>query len=211
MKQLVSVIAIFLLLTVITIVFGGSNATETTSVSIASDKTQKVIAPTTMSKTLLTKSPAEKSTEGYPNTIEATVVEEFEETYSSYNAKVINSYEDTDLDLLARLIYAEAGCSWIPDWVQLYVGSVVLNRVDSNIYPDTIEEVLYDPGQYVPDSFENAVPDERTISNARQLLENGSILPSDVLGQNGYAAGDGIYDQYYDPYLDTTIYFTYVY
>ena len=60
------------------------------------------------------------------------------------------SYTQADLDLLSRLIYAEAGCTWIPDWVQQMVGSVVLNRVESEYYPDTIREVIYQPGQYAP-------------------------------------------------------------
>ena len=29
------------------------------------------------------------------------------------------SYTEEDLDLLARIINAEAGCDWIPDWVQI--------------------------------------------------------------------------------------------
>ena len=49
-------------------------------------------------------------------------------------------YTQEDLDLLARIIYAEAGCTWIPNWVQQLVGSVVLNRVASPYYPDTIRE-----------------------------------------------------------------------
>ena len=32
------------------------------------------------------------------------------------------SYTEEDLDLLSRIIYAEAGCTWIPDWVQRMVG-----------------------------------------------------------------------------------------
>ena len=59
-------------------------------------------------------------------------------------------YTQEDLDLLARVIYAEVGCTWIPDWVQQMVGSVVLNRVASPYYPDTIYDVIYQPGQYAP-------------------------------------------------------------
>ena len=51
-----------------------------------------------------------------------------------------------EVDLLARLIYQEAGCDWIPDYVILWVGSVALNRVESDKYPDTLYEVIYDPG-----------------------------------------------------------------
>ena len=54
------------------------------------------------------------------------------------------------MDLLARVIYAEVGCTWIPDWVQRMVGSVVLNRVNSSYYPDTIREVIYQPGAVCP-------------------------------------------------------------
>lgn len=58
-------------------------------------------------------------------------------------------YTDEDLDLLARIINAEAGCDWIPDWVQRMVGSVVLNRVNSEHFPNSIREVIYQPGQYL--------------------------------------------------------------
>lgn len=206
MKQVVSFLVVLLLLFVATIISNGSDA--------ASKKTQKTIASaeaSTISSMQSSETKAVKEdAKDYPEATETAVIEKLGAICSSDDCPQSNSYSDYDLDLLARVIYAEAGCYWIPDWVQLYVGSVVLNRVDSDIYPNTIEEVLYDPGQYVPVSFENATPDERTISNARQLLENGSILPPDVLGQNGFAAGDGIYAQYYDVYLDTVIYFTYV-
>ena len=127
------------------------------------------------------------------------------------NSTGYSNYSDYDLDLLSRVICVEAGCEWIPDWVQLYVGSVVLNRVNSSMYPDTIEGVLYDPGQYNPYALYNYTPDERTIANARQLLANGSVLPADILGQNGECTGDGMYDSYYDDVLGSTVYFTYVY
>ena len=121
------------------------------------------------------------------------------------------SYSDYDLDLLARLIYAENGCEWMPDWVQLYTGSVVLNRVNSPLYADTIEGVIYEPGQYVSSALYYNTPDARTYENARMLLEGGSILPAEVMGQNGFNAGDGTYATYYDEVLGSTEYFTYVY
>lgn len=121
------------------------------------------------------------------------------------------SYTDSDLDLLARLIYVENGCYWMPDWVQLYTGSVVLNRVNSPLYPSTIYDVIHDPGQYAPDKLYNDTPDMRTYENARILLEGGSQLPADVMGQNGENTGDGIYAIYHDEELGSTEYFTYVY
>ena len=122
------------------------------------------------------------------------------------------AYTQADLDLLSRLIYAEAGCTWIPDWVQRMVGSVVLNRVESQYYPDTIREVIYQPGQYAPtwDGSLQKTPDARTIENSRYLLEHGSICPENVVGQNSIVTGSGVYTSYYDQVLDTTIYFCYL-
>ena len=122
------------------------------------------------------------------------------------------AYTEEDLDLLARVIYAEVGCTWIPDWVQRMVGSVVLNRVNSSYYPDTIREVIYQPGQYAPtwDGSIHKTPDARTIENARYLLENGSICPENVVGQNSIITGSGVYTSYRDPILHTTVYFCYL-
>lgn len=121
------------------------------------------------------------------------------------------TYTEEDLDLLARIINAEAGCDWMPDWVQQMVGSVVLNRVESDLFPDTIREVIYQPGQYGPvyNGMIYQTPTAKSLENARYLLENGSICPSNVTGQNGVISGSGVYTSYYDPILGTTIYFCY--
>ena len=118
---------------------------------------------------------------------------------------------DDDVDLLARLLTCEMGCSWIADEQQLYVGSVVLNRVASDLFPDTLQEVIYQPGQYAPSIsgwIETVQPDERTIENARWLLENGSVLPENVLYQSTVVQGP-VYDCYYDSTLGTTTYYCY--
>lgn len=119
------------------------------------------------------------------------------------------TYTDEELNLLAHIIYAEAGSSWIPDQVQRMVGSVVLNRVNSSYFPNTIEEVIYQPGQYAPtwDGSINKTPDARTVANARYLLEHGTVLPANVTGQSNFVSGSGIYTTYYDSILGTTTYF----
>lgn len=50
--------------------------------------------------------------------------------------------------LLAALIYCEAGNQ--PYEGQVAVGAVVMNRVRSSAYPNTITEVIYQPGQFGP-------------------------------------------------------------
>lgn len=84
--------------------------------------------------------------------------------------KVEPTYTEEELDLLSRLIFAEVGCEWIPDDIQLYVGSVVLNRVESDLFPDNIYDVIYAKGQYSPtwSGAINNTPDERTIANAKK-------------------------------------------
>lgn len=50
--------------------------------------------------------------------------------------------------LLANLIYCEAGGE--PYVGQVAVGSVVINRVLSSVYPDTVTGVIYQSGQFSP-------------------------------------------------------------
>ena len=51
------------------------------------------------------------------------------------------AYSESDLDLLARLITAEAQAD--PYEAQVAVGAVVLNRVKSDSFPNTLREVIY--------------------------------------------------------------------
>lgn len=133
------------------------------------------------------------------------------EIRAAIEADLRPAYTQEELDLLARIIYAEVGSTWIPDWVQRMVGSVVLNRVKSSRYPNTIRDVIYQPGQYSP-TWNGSIsksPDARTIANARYLLEHGSICPDNVIGQNSIITGSGVYQSYHDSVLGTTVYFCY--
>lgn len=62
------------------------------------------------------------------------------------NASVAASVDD--VTLLAALIQCEAGNE--PYEGQLAVGAVVMNRVKSGRYPNTISEVIYQPSQFPP-------------------------------------------------------------
>ena len=50
--------------------------------------------------------------------------------------------------LLASIIFCEAGNQSFTG--QVAVGAVVLNRMANEAYPDTMEEVIYQPGQFSP-------------------------------------------------------------
>ncbi len=58
------------------------------------------------------------------------------------------SASDSEAELLAALIYCEAGGE--PYEAQLAVGTVVLNRVSSSLFPNTITGVIYQSGQFTP-------------------------------------------------------------
>lgn len=58
------------------------------------------------------------------------------------------SFAEGDRYLLANLIYCEAGGE--PYNGQVAVGSVVINRVLSSVYPDTVTGVIYQSGQFSP-------------------------------------------------------------
>ena len=58
------------------------------------------------------------------------------------------SYEENDLYWLSRAIYAESGNQ--PMKGRIAVGTVILNRVNDPTFPDTIEDVIFSPGQFSP-------------------------------------------------------------
>ena len=58
------------------------------------------------------------------------------------------SFADGDRYLLANLIYCEAGSE--PYEGKVAVGAVVINRVLSSVYPDTVVGVIYQNKQFSP-------------------------------------------------------------
>lgn len=56
--------------------------------------------------------------------------------------------EEADKELLASIIFCEAGNQ--PYEGQVAVGAVIMNRVKSAVYPNSISEVVYQSGQFGP-------------------------------------------------------------
>lgn len=76
----------------------------------------------------------------------------------------------TDLNLLARLVYAEARGE--PYTGQVAVAAVVLNRVRSSSFPNTIAGVIYQSGAFdcVADGQINLTPNSTAKSAAQDAL-----------------------------------------
>lgn len=105
------------------------------------------------------------------------------------------SYTEEDLYVLAHAICGEG--QGYPDEEQLYIGSVILNRRAHGAYPDTIRGVVFQKGQYACtwDGNYYREPTAANWNNARWLLENGSVLPGNVVYQAGFRQGSGLYVQ----------------
>lgn len=87
---------------------------------------------------------------------------------------------EADLQLLAKIIFAEARGESFEG--QVAVGAVILNRVEDPRFPDTIKEVVFEPGQFTPVSGDkiNFIPDRKAYLAAEAALEgkdptNGAI------------------------------------
>lgn len=124
--------------------------------------------------------------------------------------RMTNEVSYTDLLNLSRIMAAESGPDW-PDYFIMAIGEVVLNRVASPEFPDTITEVLYQSGQYEPilkNSWVDIRPDERTVRLAFDLLKGERALndPS-VVFQALFEQGSSVATSYGDDDLNNTTYF----
>ena len=113
------------------------------------------------------------------------------------------SYTDDDVYALAVAIYREAGSDYLSDEHRAMVGCVVMNRVKSREFPNTIRGVLTQPGQYAglwtngiyfpagTNTSSSAV--RRAYRIAREVLNGQWECPSNVVFQAGFQQGSGVY------------------
>ena len=70
------------------------------------------------------------------------------EAAAAAEAEAAAAQQAAEKELLASLIFCEAGNQ--PYEGQVAVGAVIMNRVKSGSYPNSIEEVIYQSGQFGP-------------------------------------------------------------
>ena len=118
----------------------------------------------------------------------------------------VMAYSDEDLWYLSRVIQAESG--YCEAEMQIGVGSVLINRVNSDLFPNSIKECVEQPGQYATAGWlASQEPTEQVMEIAIDLLENGSQYPENVLYQANYPLGSGVYKTLYTSY--SVMYFSY--
>lgn len=113
--------------------------------------------------------------------------------YNAMNEEEPSISED-DIELLARLITAEQGYN--ADEEDYYLtGSVVINRINSNKFPNILTEVVYQSGQYacVNDGHIKREYDDVAWEIAEELLTEGTTIDSKVVFQAEFPQGSGTY------------------
>lgn len=114
-------------------------------------------------------------------------------------------YTEEELEMLALVIYQEAGGDACSDSTRRMVAEVVLNRIASNIYPNTMEEVLTQYGQYGRLHWTGLVWPQRAqyaaekhaVDRAYRIAEevltsDYRLLPNDVIFQAEFPQGEEV-------------------
>lgn len=120
-------------------------------------------------------------------------------------------YSFSDLMLVSKIIQAEAGSEWLSDDWKMCVGEVVINRVASPEFPNTIAEVIAQPGQYYGANsgyFNRLLPSFRSVMAAVRLMNGERLMEPSVVFQANFKQGSGTCTAFYDNYLGWT-YFCY--
>lgn len=100
--------------------------------------------------------------------------------------------EQEALDITARVVMGEAGgCPWEH---QVAVAAVVVNRINSPLFPDTAREVVAQPWQYTTlylTGFENTT--RICYEAAKTALDGTDDVPDDVVWQAEFVQGREIW------------------
>ena len=102
--------------------------------------------------------------------------------------------EQEALDILAKVVAHEADPQWCEREHSVAVAVVVLNRVASPYFPNTVKEVVAAPGQYLPSytwGFENTP--RLCYEVAKAALDGDHDVPADCYWQDTSIQGTSIW------------------
>ena len=85
-------------------------------------------------------------------------------------------YDTDDLYWLSRIIHAESGNQ--PMSGKIAVGNVIMNRVESNHFPDTVYSVIFQKNQFSParSGSVNKAPSEESVIAAKLVMDGAEAL-----------------------------------
>lgn len=185
------------LLAVSLIVIGTGNLTSTYAAELPMTEAQEVIDNTNYSEIMIISAINGDTVTGL-------------EAEQNRNAKIdkqglsYSKIKFNDLFLVSKIMTAEAGSYWLSDEWKMAVGEVLLNRVASPEFPNTIEECVYQSGQYYSKSssyFKKLLPWEKETRLAWRLLEGERHLEPSVVFQANFTQGSCTFKSFYDRYL----------
>lgn len=104
---------------------------------------------------------------GYQDTRPVTEIKELTYTEDPTEEEIEEETRFGEMELIAQLVMAEAGNQDLTG--KRYVVDVVLNRVDSDDFPDTVEEVIFQKNQF--SVIENGAFDEAGWSITEECYE----------------------------------------
>lgn len=135
------------------------------------------------------------------------IVETVEDSLVHSDSLPDKTYTDEELDILALIVYQEAGGDGVSDDTRRLVAQVFLNRVNDSRFPDSFYEVATEERQYGrlywtgivwPDrasSQAEAHAVERAYRIAQEVLEaDEPVCPEGVIFQAEFVQGD-IYEE----------------
>lgn len=107
--------------------------------------------------------------------------------------------EQESLDIIARVVQGEAPyCPWMH---QVAVAAVVVNRVNDARFPDTVREVVSQPGQYTTEYLYGfSQSSEQCYLAAKRALDGESGVPEDIVWQAQFPQGK---ETWWKSYVDT--------
>lgn len=100
--------------------------------------------------------------------------------------------EQDALDIVARVVQGEAGgCPWMH---QVAVAAVVVNRINSPLFPNTAREVVSQPYQYTTLYLRGFDKTSRQCYEAaKKALDGESGVPEDVIWQAEFVQGKEVW------------------
>lgn len=115
-----------------------------------------------------------------------------------------------ELYLLSRAIHYKYGNYRYSDELRMCAGEVILNRMASPEYPDSMEEVIFQPEQETgvdPAAFEECkCPSQACVAVACRLLNGERMLEPDVVLET-HSPGKNVYAMFCDNLLGNTYFF----
>ncbi len=183
-RRYVSAILLFILIVILSMLISlriDCSSTETDELESASKRTASAVENTPSSTESISSvdvvDSADSSVES-TQTSDITIAETGQTDLVSESSKSYIDLTESEINLLATLVYLEGGCESYE--CMKGIASVVVNRMLTT--GDSLYEVIYAPRQFsVAHLLNSYSPTEETLRAARDVVQNGPSMPIHVL------------------------------